>query len=105
MPELVETQDMPMLEVRAAPVAASYNEENRTVDFIASTGARGFRRSYWSDDYYEELEVSERAIRMDRLNNGAPFLNTHGRSDVSNVLGSIQRSWIENGALNRAKDI
>jgi len=99
MPESVETQTMPMLDVRAAPVAASYNEENRTVDFIASTGARGLRRPYWSEDYYEELEISESAIRMDRLNNGAPFLNSHNQYGIDNVLGAIQRAWVENGQL------
>lgn len=96
---LKTTATVPMLDVRAAPVAASYDEKNRTVDFIASTGARGLRRSYWSDDYYEELEISESAIRMDRLNNGAPFLNSHNAWGVSNVLGSIQRSWVEDGKL------
>lgn len=99
MPEEVQTQEMPMLDCRAAPVASSYNEEARTVDFVASTGARGLRRPYWGEDYYEELDISESAIRMDRLNNGAPFLNSHNQFNVSNVLGAVQRSWVENGQL------
>jgi len=83
-----------MLDVRAAPVPASYDEEKRTVTFIASTGARGLRRS-WRGDYLEELEVSESAIRLDRLNNGAPFLNSHDNWDVDDVLGVVERAWIE----------
>lgn len=99
MPEAAQTQTVPMLDVRAAPVAASYDEENRTVDFVASTGARGLRRRYWTEDYYEELEISESAIRMDRLNNGAPFLNSHWQQNVYGVLGAVQRAWLEGGQL------
>lgn len=93
------TQAVPMLDVRAAPVADSYDESSRTVDFVASTGARGLRRRFWGEDYYEELAISEEAIRLERLNNGAPFLNSHNSWSVSNVLGSIQRSWIEDDKL------
>ena len=99
MPETVnQTQEIPMLDVRAAPVASSYDEEARTVDFVASTGARGLRQS-WQGDYYEELDVSDSSIRMERLQNGAPFLNSHASYGVSNVLGAIQRAWVEDGKL------
>lgn len=93
-----EVVDVPMLDFRAAPMPESLNEENRTVDFIASTGSRGLRRS-WRGDYYEELEVSESAIRLGRLQNGAPFLNTHSSWDTSDVLGVVERAWIEKGNL------
>ena len=93
-----ETREVPMLDVRAAPVPASYDEEKRTVTFIASTGARGLRRS-WRGDYLEELEVSESAIRLERLNNGAPFLNSHDNWDVDDVLGVVERAWIESENL------
>ena len=95
----VERRDVPMLDVRAAPVPSTFDETARTVDFIVSTGARGLRRQYWDEDYYEELEISETAIRLDRLNNGAPFLNAHGAWSVSSVLGVIERGWIEEGKL------
>lgn len=94
-----ETRAVPMLDVRAAPVPDSYNQERRTVTFIASTGARGLRRRYWDEDYYEELEVSESAVRMDRFNNGAPFLNSHNNWDVDDVLGVVERAWIEDSNL------
>lgn len=93
-----ETVDIPMLDIRAAIQPASLDVEARTVTFIASTGARGLRRS-WQGDYYEELDVSETSIRMGRLQNGAPFLNSHGSWDVSDVLGVIVKAWIENALL------
>jgi len=98
MPEMIR-RDAPMLDVRAAFVPASFNEESRTVEFVASTGARGLRRRLWGEDYYEELDVAESSIRMDRLNNGAPFLNSHSQWDVSDVLGVVERAWVENGEL------
>ena len=93
-----ETRDIPMLDVRAAMAPDSFDAENRTVTFIASTGSRGLRRS-WRGDYYEELEISESAIRMGRLQNAAPFLNSHNGYSISNVLGVVERSWIESGQL------
>lgn len=97
--QATETCKVPMLDTRAAPMADSYNEAERTVDFVASTGARGLRRPWFGDDYYEELEISEQAVRLGRLNNGAPFLNTHRQYGIEHVLGSIQRAWIEDGAV------
>lgn len=95
----LETRDVPMLDVRAAPQADTWDEEARTCTFVASTGARGLRRRLWGENYYEELEISPSAIRMDRLNNGAPFLNTHNSYSVENVLGVIDRAWIEDDQL------
>jgi phage major head subunit gpT-like protein len=43
----------------------------------------------------EELEVSVEAIRLDRLNNGAPLLNTHKSDDLDDVIGVVERAWLE----------
>ena len=94
-----ETRDVPMLDVRAAPKPGSFDREKRTVTFIASTGARGLRRRFWGEDYYEELDISEQSIRMDRLANGAPFLNSHSSWEVGDVLGVVERAWIEHAQL------
>lgn len=98
MPE-AQTREMPMLDVRAAAKPESYDAEKRTAIFVASTGARGLRRRFWGEDYYEELEVSESAVRMGRLNNGAPFLNSHNSWDTDDVLGVVERAWIEGNEL------
>ena len=93
-----EFLEIPILDVRAAAMPESLDEEGRRVTFVASTGARGLRR-HWRGNYYEELEVSAKAVRLERLNNGAPFLNTHDSWDVSTVLGVIERGWIEKNQL------
>lgn len=94
-----ENIEVPMLDLRAEVMPETFDEENRSVVFIASTGARGLRRRYWDEDYYEELEISEKAVRMGRLQNRAPFLNTHRNYDVSNVFGAVTRAWIEDAKL------
>jgi hypothetical protein len=52
-----------------------------TIDVIWTTGATAQRRHYegWGDvvEYDEELVVTPGAMRMDRLNAGAPFLDSH----------------------------
>jgi hypothetical protein len=75
---------------RAAELrATSFNEADNTVEVIWTTGAR-VRRYSWNDGPFdEELEVTPQAIRLDRLNAGAPFLDTHDGSDLSKVIGSV----------------
>ncbi|WP_128291998.1 MULTISPECIES: HK97 family phage prohead protease [Afifella] len=84
------------IETRAALVQPkSVDEEARTVDVVWTTGARGLRRRFFSDDFEEELVVSKEAVRLDRLNNGAPVLNTHFAFDLSEQIGVVERAWIE----------
>jgi len=69
--------------------AASFNEENNTVDVIWTTGATVRRRSWSEGPYDEELVVDAKSVRLDRLNAGAPLLNTHSDWSLSDVIGSV----------------
>lgn len=69
--------------------ADSFDEARNTIDIVWTTGARVRRVSYFDGAYDEELEVSATAIRLERLNLGAPFLNTHSAYDLGRVLGSV----------------
>jgi hypothetical protein len=73
---------------------SSVNSEARTIELVWTTGARVLRSS-WGDQFYEELEVSERAIDLKRLNSGAPFLNSHNQNSLSDVLGVVERAWVQ----------
>lgn len=84
-------------QTRAAFEPSSFNEEKRTVDLVWTTGARGKRSSWFGDDYFEELEVSESAVDLSRLNNGAPLLNAHSSYGLNSVIGVVERAWISNG--------
>lgn len=71
--------------------------ERRTTRLLFSTGAP-VRRQGPDGPYLEVLEVTPAAVRLDRLNQGAPLLDSHRASDLSSVLGVVERAWIENGA-------
>lgn len=94
-----ESREIEPQQTRAALVPGSLDTEKRTVIFCASTGERGMRRPYFGEDYYEELEISEKAIRLDRFNNGGPFLKDHAVYSIDNQIGVIERAYIENGEL------
>jgi phage major head subunit gpT-like protein/predicted DNA-binding ribbon-helix-helix protein len=96
-----KTHETPMLSLRAAVRAGSVDVDARTVELTWTTGAKGRRWSWDVGSYMEELEVSEDAVRLDRLNNGAPFLNAHNSYDLDDVLGVVEKAWIE-GAEGRA---
>lgn len=85
------------LESRAYFAPSTANEETRTVEITWSTGATVFRESFWDGPYYEELSMEPSHIRMDRLNGGAPFLNSHSARSLGDVIGVIESASVENG--------
>lgn len=96
-----KTHETPMLSLRAAVRPGSVDIDARTVELTWTTGAKGRRWSWDVGSYMEELEVSEEAVRLDRLNNGAPFLNAHNSYDLDDVIGVVEKAWID-GAEGRA---
>jgi len=70
------------------------NENTRTVELVWSTGAQVKRHGVLPDrsgygSYVEELSMDPTAVDLERLNSGAPLLNTHMRFDLSDVIGVI----------------
>ncbi len=72
-------------------VPSSLNEEERTIEMTAATGTPVRRTDLWSGDEYDEvLDMSERSVRLDRLNMGAPLLDSHDYySGTRAILGAI----------------
>ncbi|WP_244229405.1 hypothetical protein, partial [Pseudomonas aeruginosa] len=95
---MTQTHETPMLSLRAAVRPGSVDIENRTAELTWTTGAKGRRWSWDIGAYMEELEVTPEAVRLDRLNNGAPFLNTHSAWELGDVVGVVERAWLEGGA-------
>ena len=90
-----------MLSLRAAVRSESVDVDARTVELTWTTGAKGRRWSWDVGSYMEELDVSEDSVRLDRLNNGAPFLNAHNSYSLDAVIGVVEKAWIE-GSEGRA---
>jgi hypothetical protein len=84
------TVDLPPLSVRAVVEAQTINDEARTVDLVLSTGAAVERYDWFTDTrYLEVLSLDPSAVRLGRLNDGAPLLDSHSAWSVSDMLGSI----------------
>lgn len=84
-----DTLDLPV--IGRAGTLQSVDEASRTFDVLWTTGAQ-VRRYSWSRDeeFDEELVVSPNAMRMDRLNAGAPFLNSHSSWSLRDILGVVE---------------
>ncbi len=94
-----QTTRMLAQQTRSAVVEpATIDEASRTVEVVWSTGAT-VRRYDWEDGcvYDEVLVVDDQSCDLTRLNNGAPVLNSHSNYDLSNVIGVVERAWIEGG--------
>lgn len=76
---------------RSAEVRAeSFDEADNTIEVVWTTGAAVRRYDWRHGRYYQEiLEVTPKAVRLDRLNAGAPFLDTHDDWNLATVLGAV----------------
>lgn len=85
---MTQVIELPMMRRDAELRADTFNESDYTMDICWTTGATG-RRVSWSEGAYdEELVVSANAVRLERLNAGAPLLNTHQSYDCNSVIGA-----------------
>ena len=96
MPIRTEKRNVGPLDLRA-PIS-SINVEKRTFDVMFSSGAKVLRSSWYDGQFYEELSMDPKSIRMGRLQSGtAPLLKNHDGYDVTDVPGVIESARIENG--------
>ncbi|CAN7613892.1 HK97 family phage prohead protease [Rhizobium sp. LjRoot30] len=85
-------QNLPRFGRDAEVRSASFDEAENTIEVIWTTGAPVRRWSWRHDRYYQEiLEVTPKAVRLDRLNAGAPFLDSHSDGRLAHVIGSVVR--------------
>jgi ribosomal protein S25 len=91
--------NLPPLTRAADLLPASIDAAERTIDVVWSTGARVRRTPFFGDPFDEELAMDPRAVRLDRLNAGAPLLKVHDASVLDSVIGSVVpgSARIENG--------
>ncbi len=71
------------------------NLDKRTVELVWSVGAPVLRHSWADGTFYEELDM--KGARLERLNNGAPFLADHDGSSVLRTYGVVESARVSNG--------
>lgn len=97
----VITREMEPLHQRAMFTPESYDEKERTIEVVVATETP-VRTFSWEDGTVNEvLSMTTGAIRMQRMNAGAPLLNSHKRYSLSDTIGVVVEgsARIENGVL------
>lgn len=88
-----ETFQLPLIGRRAEVLPETIDTEAREIDIVWTTGAtvQRVRWEGWDDriEYDEELVVSDGSVRLDRLNGGAPFLDSHRSWGLESVIGAV----------------
>lgn len=75
---------------RAALVRAdTFDTERNTVELVFTTGADVLRCDYFDGNYIERLETGADNVRLERMNAGAAFLDTHNAYELGAVIGSV----------------
>lgn len=71
-------------------------EGDATLQVVWSTGAEVRRYDWWADE--EFLEVLDiQGADLTRLNAGAPVLNSHRGHGLEQMIGVVERAWLEDG--------
>ena len=78
-------------------VPKSLDSAERTIDVVWSTGAQVRRSHQDYGQFYEELSLDPKHVRLDRLQNGAPVLNNHNDAKLFDQIGVVTRASVENG--------
>lgn len=89
-----DTLLLPVIGRAASVRTESIDVAARTVEIVWTTGATVQRRRWegWDEirEYDEELIVTPAAVRLERMNGGAPFLDSHDGWSLRSVLGSVE---------------
>jgi hypothetical protein len=82
------THDLLPLSCRAA--VGSVNDQARTVEVIFTTGAAVERMDWMNGKrFLEKLSLEPSAVRLGRLNTGAPLLDAHGAYSLADQIGGV----------------
>lgn len=98
MPE--QTRLLPSQTREARFMPATFDNDTRTVEVMWSSGARVRRYDWWAEEYYEEeLEISDKACNMARLESGAaPVLDSHRiYGGLAAQIGVVEKAWLKDG--------
>lgn len=86
----VQERTLPMVTRALNFRAETFDEADNSVEVVFTTGARGGR---WDWTRYEmideELATEQGNVRLERLNSGAPVLNTHSSRTLADQIGVV----------------
>ncbi len=98
MPDANETRQMPMQTLDAVFLSQTAHADNRTIDVQWYSGATVERFDWLSGkSYLLRFEMTEQACDLSRLNKGANLLNSHSNYDIRDILGVVEKAWLQDG--------
>ena len=97
----LETIEVPLLHREAQVAAQTIDEDRRTIEVCWTTGARVRRRGLFDGEWDEELSVRDGAVQLQRLNSGAPVLNSHAAGSLTHVIGVVEQAWMTGEGRSR----
>ncbi|MFT4061085.1 MAG: Mu-like prophage major head subunit gpT family protein [Edaphocola sp.] len=81
---------------QAAIDGGSFDPEARTVEVVFATETPVSMYNWdLGGRITEVLEISDKAIDMSRLEAGAPVLDTHGRYELADIMGVVEKAWVD----------
>jgi hypothetical protein len=84
-----QTIDVAPLDLRAA--VGEVNNDTRTVDLTFTTGADVVRYDWMTGKrFVERLSMDPSHIRLERLNSGAPLLDSHSAYSLASQIGVVE---------------
>lgn len=87
--EEVQTRELP-LALRADFVPNSLDKGERTVELLLSAGSPVDRRDWYTGErWIEELSLKPGHVRLERLQSGAPLLDSHSSYSCEYLIGSV----------------
>jgi Caudovirus prohead serine protease len=90
---------IPRPSIIATLAAESANNDERTIDATFYSGAEVPRFSWLRGEYMLTLENKPGSVRLKALNSGsAPVLEAHSDFSTRDVLGVVEKGWLENGS-------
>jgi len=90
------TIELPAFSVRAAITSSKIDLDKRTVPLTFTTGAP-VQRYDWETGtrYIEKLSMKPEHVRLERLNSGAPLLDSHSGWSLASQLGVVEDGTAE----------
>jgi hypothetical protein len=90
------------MEIGARFMPETIDVEKRTVEMVFTTDApaRMWRWKGWDiEEFNEVLSMDKSAVRMQRMQSGAPLLNAHQRWDMNSQIGVVEKAWLSGNEL------
>ncbi len=88
------TIEVTPLDLRAD--VGAINEDSRTVELTFTTGADVLRFDWETGrKFFERLSLDSKHVRMQRLNGGAPLLDSHSAYTLASQIGVVERATVD----------